>query len=52
MEPEIIGINHNIKELKEKIRELVKDFLKTNEDIHISVIYYEVNDYRKPLKRK
>jgi hypothetical protein len=43
---------HNIPELKDKIREVVKDYLKTNEDIHISVVYYEVNTYKKPKPKK
>ena len=51
VDPLIIALNNNNKELKEKIRNVVKDHLKTN-DVHISVVYYEVNTYKKPLKVK
>lgn len=49
-EPKIIALNNNVKELKEKIRQVVKDYLKTNDDVHISIVYYEVNTYKKPKK--
>ena len=47
-----LGAAPDIKELKEKIREVVSDFLNLHKDIHISVVYYEVNSYKKPLKVK
>lgn len=46
----VIALTNNIKELKENIRQLVKDYLKTNEDVHISIVYYEVKTYKKPKK--
>jgi len=47
----IIPLNNSSKELKEKIRKVIKEHLNTNDDIHVSVVYYEVNTYRKPLKK-
>jgi len=47
----IIALNNSSAELKEKIRQVIKDHLDTNDDIHISVVYYEVNSYKKPLKK-
>lgn len=51
---EILTLNpeYNIPELKDKIREVIRKHLNTHEDIHISVVYYEVNTYKKPKKRK
>ncbi len=51
---EITSINpeYNIPELKDKIRELVKEYENKNQDIHISVIYYEVNTFKKPKSKK
>jgi hypothetical protein len=51
---EIISPNpeHNVKELKEKIRSVIQEFTKTNESINISVVYYDLNTYKKPLKKK
>lgn len=50
----IISLNpeYNIPELKEKIRQVVKEHTGTKEDIHISVVYYEVKTYKKPKKKK
>ena len=47
----IVAINHDIKELKEKLREVVKDFTETNEDVHISLVYYEIHTYKKIEKK-
>jgi len=51
---EIISFNpeYNIPELKDKIREIVKEYENKNQDIHISVIYYEVNTFKKPKSKK
>lgn len=51
---EITSVNpeYNIPELKDKIRELVKEYENKNQDIHISVIYYEVNTFKKPKSKK
>lgn len=51
---EIITLNpkYDIPELKDKIREVIREHINTHEDIHISVVYYEVNTYKKPKKRK
>jgi hypothetical protein len=43
---------YNIPELKEKIRQIVKEYTGTKEDIHISVIYYEVRTYKNTKKKK
>ena len=50
----IISLNpeYNIAELKEKIRQVVKEHTGTKEDIHISFIYYEVRTYKKIPKKK
>ena len=48
----IIALNNSSPELKEKIRKVIKDHLKTNDDIHISVVYYEVHTHKKPIKRE
>jgi hypothetical protein len=50
----IITLNpqYNIPELKEKIRQVVREHTGTKEDIHISVIYYEANTYKKPKTKK
>lgn len=48
----IIAFTHNTRELKEKIRAVIKDHLETNEDIHVSLVYYEVRTYKKPPKGK
>ena len=48
----VIALNNDILELKEKIKQVVKDHLKTDDDIHVSVVYYEAHSYKKPLKKK
>ncbi len=51
---EIISVTpkYNIPELKDKIREVVKEYEDQNQDIHISVLYYEVNTFKKPKIQK
>jgi len=51
---EIISIDpeYNIPELKDKIREIIKEYEDKNQDIHISVLYYEVNTFKKPKLQK
>ena len=49
---EIISLNSEIKNLKEKIRVLIQEETKTIDNIYVSVVYYEVNTYKKPLKKK
>jgi hypothetical protein len=51
---EIITLNpeYNIPILKDKIREIVKEYEDKNQDIHISAIYYEVNTFKKPKSKK
>jgi len=48
----IIALNNSSPELKEKIRQVIKHHLKTNDDIHVSVVYYEVHTYKKPIKKR
>jgi len=50
----IITLNpqYNIPELKEKIRQVVREHTGTKEDIYISVIYYEAHTFKKPPKKK
>jgi hypothetical protein len=43
---------YNIPELKDKIRAVIREHTKTHEDIHISVVYYEVKTYKKPKEKK
>ena len=43
----ITALNNSSVELKEKIRQVIKDHLDTNDDIHVSVVYYEINTYKK-----
>ena len=47
----IIPLNNESKELREKVRKVVQDHLNTTEDVHVSVVYYEVHTYKKPLKK-
>ena len=49
--PKIIALNNSSIELKEKIRQVIKDHLKTNDDIHVSIVYYDVHTFKKPLKK-
>lgn len=50
--PKIIALNNSSIELKEKIRQVIKDHLKTNDDIHVSIVYYDVHTFKKPLKKE
>jgi hypothetical protein len=45
----VIGLTDNDKALKEKIRKVVMDHHKT-EGVYVSVVYYEVNEYKKVKK--
>jgi hypothetical protein len=47
--PKVIGLTDNDKALKEKIRKVVMDHHKT-EGVYVSVVYYEVNEYKKIKK--
>ena len=46
----VICLTPKLDKLKDEIREVIAKH--TNEDIHISVVYYETNTYKKPLKKK
>ena len=42
--------DYDVSELKKKIREVVKEYTKTNKDISISVVYYETKSFKKIKK--
>lgn len=51
----IVSINteYNIKEMKQEIREIIEKYTQVmKDDIHISVLYYEINKYKKVNKKK
>jgi septum formation topological specificity factor MinE len=55
MKCSIISIDskYNIKEMKEEIREVIKKHTEAmKDDIHISILYYEINKYKIPKKAK
>jgi hypothetical protein len=46
----VIGLTDNDKALKEKIRKVVMDHHNKTEGVYVSVVYYEVNEYKKVKK--
>lgn len=54
-EPSIVSINreYNIKEMTKEIREVIEKYTQVmKDDIHISVIYYEIHKYKKIKTKK